>query len=86
MDHPQTALESSAPLSWTDWVKGGIVIRLPRRTLEMLAADPVLSAGDPETDKTPTATLVRGGIKGTGRRGLLGEGSPGKVGPCPACS
>uniref|UniRef100_A0A8W4FPG2 GEM interacting protein n=1 Tax=Sus scrofa TaxID=9823 RepID=A0A8W4FPG2_PIG len=32
-------------------------ISLGNVTLEMLAADPVLSAGDPETDKTPTATL-----------------------------
>lgn len=38
----------------------------------MLAGDPVIS-GDLEPDKKPTATLVRDGTQGTGRRGLRGE-------------
>lgn len=63
-----------APLGGTDWVEGGILTPLPPRTLEMLAGDPVLS-GDPEPDKTPTATLVRDGTKGTGRRGPWRRGS-----------
>lgn len=54
-------------------MEGGILTPLPPRTLETLAGEPVLS-GEPEPDKTPTASVVRGGAKGTGRRGPLGAG------------
>lgn len=54
-------------------MEGGILIPFPPRTLEMLAGDPILSGG-PEPDKTPTATVVRGGSEGAGRRGLQEEG------------
>lgn len=71
---PQTILGSPAPLSGTDWVERGILTPLPPRTFEMLVGDPVLS-GDPEPDKTPTATVVRGRAKGAGRREPPGEGA-----------
>lgn len=64
------------PLSKTDWVEGSILTPLPPRTLEMLPGDPVLS-GDPESDKTPTATEVKGETKEAGRRGPLGGGALG---------
>lgn len=72
-DHLPKFPGTLSTLSGTAWVEGGILIPLPPRTLEMLAGDPILS-GDPEPDKTPTATVVRGGAKGAGRRGLQEEG------------
>lgn len=69
---PQTTLGSPAPLGTTDWMEGSILTPLPLRTLEMLAGDPALS-GDSEPDKTPIATVVRGGTKGTGKGGGLWE-------------
>lgn len=57
-------------------MEGGILTPLPPRTLEMLPGDPVLS-GDPESDKTPTATEVKGGTNEAGRRGPPGGGALG---------
>lgn len=58
---------------------------LPPRTLEMLAGDPILT-GDPESDKTPTATVVRDGAKeGQGGGASRRRGSK-ERGPCPTCS
>jgi len=51
-------------------------ISLGNVTLEMLPGDPVLS-GDPEPDKTPTATEVKGGTKEGGRRASPGGGALG---------
>ncbi|KAM5307907.1 GEM-interacting protein isoform 1-T1 [Glossophaga mutica] len=46
-----TTLGPSVLLGGTSWVEGGTLTSLPPRTLETLA-------GDPEPDKTPTATLT----------------------------